>query len=409
MAENKKAKRRREQRKNQLSLRSYWSRASQDRSAPLFNLLQIPTTSSFMASKFNRAKFTFFGAEWPYYARSAPEYEGALERCREWFAFDYQVDDRGNTPARSFVDGNYTSWDADERRAYFQYLNNIYSAFKVTVVEKENGFTVQDLADEKAYRIKDEKNIYHMAKGDVLIGRIFPAGDSYVLSNTGVRLTKEFSGAFERRRKEIMEEIGPLYIEELFKREESEPKDIQSLEKRLSPFLKVLTDGKLTMKDLTKIVDESSHPSQVLDRLKKEIDFESEDEEKAFSKLIDSLWNYTPRTEFGGASPDEMQLKRVGQMGPQEYSLIHEMERFVASRFRLALYPNLQTVNEAMRRLQDEWLKTPQEELDGKTPREVIMSERRLLGNDSEEISYAELTRPSDSRTSDDHPLLIRP
>jgi len=408
MAENKKAKRRREQRKNRLSLRSYWSRASQDRSDPLFNLLQIPTMSSFMASKFNRAKFTFFGAEWPYYARSAPEYERALERCREWFIFDYQVDDLGNTPARSFVDGNYSGWDADERRAYFQYLNNIYSSFKVTGVEKENGFTVQDLADEKAYRIKDEKNIYHVAKDDVLIGRIFPLADSYLLSNTGVRLTKEFSTAFVRR-KEIIQKIEPLYIEELFKREESEPRDLQSLEKRLSPFLNVLTDGKLTMKDLTKIVDESSHPSQILDKLKKEIDFESGDEEKAFSKLIDSLWNYTPRTEFGGVSPDEMQLKRVGQMGPQEHSLIHEMERFVASRFRSTLYPNLQTANEAMRRLQDEWLKTPQEELDGKTPREVIMSERRLLGNDSEEISYAELTRPSDTRTPDDHPLLIRP
>ena len=407
MAERKKSKRRREQRKSRASLRSYWGRTPQDRSDPLFDFFQIPANNSFMMAKFNRAKFTFFGAEWPYYARNVSEYEGALDRCREWFVFDYQLDELGNTPARSFVDGNNSNWDAEQRKTYFGYLNNVYGVFKVIEVENKGEFTILDLEDEKSYRIENKKDVYQLEKERVLIGRIFPVDDLYSLSSTAIAITNEFSATIERDRK-FIEGIDPLGVEGLLKGRGDEPQDLESLEKRLIPFLALLTDGKLTMKDLINYTDESSDPSQVLEKVKEDIDFDSDEEEVSFSKLIYSLWNYAPRTELDGASPDKAQLKRIGDMGTKEYSLIQEMGRFVDSRFNPTLYPSLQTANEAIMRLQDEWLKTPQDELEGKTPKDVILSERKLQGNDAEEINYARLNEP-DQDDSDDHPLLIRP
>ncbi|MEW6040627.1 MAG: hypothetical protein AB1633_03825, partial [Elusimicrobiota bacterium] len=98
--------------------------------------------------------------------------------------------------------------------------------------------------------------------------------------------------------------------------------------------------------------------------------------EKLYSVYIE-MWN-----EFA-AKGDNYYEK-----GPIEKALVCFFLGYSQNRVNPLDYKNRKTAEKKIAELQEKWLKTPFQELGGKTPEEVILDERRKMGNPHKEIKY---------------------
>lgn len=74
--------------------------------------------------------------------------------------------------------------------------------------------------------------------------------------------------------------------------------------------------------------------------------------------------------------------------------MLRQMTGFLQKMVEPHLYRDTDSINEAIAKAQDKWLDAKNAELDGKSPREVILEERRRLGNKEEKIMIQIFARP---------------
>jgi len=77
------------------------------------------------------------------------------------------------------------------------------------------------------------------------------------------------------------------------------------------------------------------------------------------------------------------------EKGPMETMLVRAVLDYVGNRIKIDGRKNHEKLEAKMNELQKEWLNTPLEELEGKTPSMVILEEREQLGNPQKEIGFS--------------------
>jgi len=82
------------------------------------------------------------------------------------------------------------------------------------------------------------------------------------------------------------------------------------------------------------------------------------------------------------------QQKGYIEKGPIETALIHASMAYIQSKINPKRFKDEKRVSQRAEKLLEEWLKTPRQELDGKTPEEVILQERQRLGNPEKRIKF---------------------
>jgi tetratricopeptide (TPR) repeat protein len=97
-------------------------------------------------------------------------------------------------------------------------------------------------------------------------------------------------------------------------------------------------------------------------------------------ELVRELWNNFPRREFGGRPP------RHFEPGPMEKTLYHTLLSEAQANIDPDDYPSPEAAQKAVDEFCRKWLRTPQEELAGKTPEEVILEEREARGDQRKSI-----------------------
>lgn len=155
--------------------------------------------------------------------------------------------------------------------------------------------------------------------------------------------------------------------------------DLVQVRERLEEKLVRIRLSKISVQDIEKRINQETSSNKIFNWLCKMAVFSSEKDIDELMKLLTALWNKIPHEKFKGMSPEER--KKEMPRGPQEDMLIHEMMNYVQSKIDPGKYPKIEKAQGEIERLQNEWLHTPQVELDGKSPWGIILKEREKMGN----------------------------
>jgi len=325
----------------------------------------------------------FFGPNPQVYYPTSEERESARLRFLDYFLFSYSSSHYKKTPLEVFLSKRLSDFNIKHRKIYSAFRFNIYSAFEILKVAIGSHFIAKDLSSNKVYKIRENRATYYLKEGDFIIARILPYEKDYALSHINLLLPKNASYLVKREWKRMSEKNkekpDPLLLERVFyQKEKIIEENLEIVEKKLRRKLKKYMGKKaITIRQLRKKINKSADPAKVLKELTKKIDFPSSEEFVEFQKLFNLFWNLSSREELGGKSPEE-RIKEV--MGPKERELIKDLTSYVASKIDPEKFSSQEELKRKVEEYKNRWLSEPQPELNGKTPWQVIIEERKRLG-----------------------------
>ncbi|MEM7308929.1 MAG: hypothetical protein AAF682_19760 [Planctomycetota bacterium] len=127
-----------------------------------------------LGQEFASSSEEFFGAGGPS-EDGAAEAELAARRHLEWFALERYSDVLGGVPAEALQEHWLALGPGVDPHAF---LNSLAGVFEVTSVEPGRGVWLRDLFGAGEYPIEEPEASAEVEVADVIVGRVFPAGDS---------------------------------------------------------------------------------------------------------------------------------------------------------------------------------------------------------------------------------------
>ncbi|MEW5937602.1 MAG: tetratricopeptide repeat protein [Candidatus Thermoplasmatota archaeon] len=300
----------------------------------------------------------------------------------EAFIFDYTLPE-GRTPLRYFLDNAGLS--PSEYSIYEGFMDSVFSVFEVSERYEKGGLKLADLVWDKEYFVGEAEGAPHLSPGDILSCRIAPFGSGFVVITSAPQMwhraaAYSIKNSLRSARSIIKKRGGTAFdILDVLWGARSKTETIQDVKKALKKQLRSLGID-IDLRGLARRMNESSDVLEAFPEIR-DFDFPSNDDYHMTSSLLEMLWNKYPRKEFEGKSPED-----IYQTGPKEEMLILELLNRSMTEVNPEDYPSMKEVEVAMEDLRKKWLKTPQKVLGGKTPMEVILEERRALGNPMEEF-----------------------
>jgi len=329
------------------------------------------------------------------YYRTSDDKNWVDLRFADHFMFSYISQYYEMTPLEVFLSKNLSNYNRHDQQIFLGFKDNIFSGFTITKVVVGFYFMAKDLTSGKEYKVRENKATYTLKEGDYIVGRILPYETDYALSNVNLTYPKESSYILKRLWKnsppDIARIVTPLMIEkELFQKFRSTPKEennLESAEKKLKHFLKKYLGKKApSIKNLRKKINRITDPFPLMRELSGKFNFSSNKELIEFQQLFMDFWNLSSRDEFSGKSPEEIHEQNIG---PKEKELTQDLMFYVQSEVDPGNFSNQDELNKAVKECQERWLHQPQEELEYKNPWEVILEERKRLGNPRKDYSIS--------------------
>ena len=339
------------------------------------------------------------------YYKTSHDKNSAEKRFYDYYIFSSLSKYYEQNPLEIFLSKMLSKYDQQEQRILLGLKNHIFSGFTITRVEVGSYFMAQDLATGKEYKVKENQATHTLKEGDYIVGRIVLYEGDYALSNVNLSYPKESSYTLKNLWKNapanIMRELSPLMIEkEIFQKNyqkiNQEKNNLPSIEKKLKNLLKEYLGKKApSIKNLRKKINRITDPLLLIKELAERINFSSQEELNKFQQLFIDFWNFSPRDEFQGKSPREIEPR---EMGPQERELSRELMDYVLATIQSLKFSDQKEIDEAIKIYQDKWLHQPQEELSGKTPWKAILEEREKLGNPRKDFFLSISIKPVDQK-----------
>ncbi len=315
------------------------------------------------------------------------------QRFDDYFIFSYISRHHKKTPFEVFLSKVLTRYSPNDQKILNGFTGHIFSGFSIGNVFPGYYFIAKDLASKKEYKVKENKATYKLKEGDYIVARIVPYEKDYALS--GIYLYYPERHSYELKRlwnnlpPEAMTEINPMMIERtIFQRnpkEEKESKDLESIEKKLKKMLKKYLGKKApSIKNLKKRINKADAPFTIMTELANKIIFSSDKEMNAFLQIFMDFCNYSPRDDFHGESPENIETH---DKGPWEKRLAHDLMNYIQLKVHPSEFNNQNELRKEIEKYQKEWLHQPQEELDNKSPWTVILEERKSMNNPRKDFS----------------------
>ena len=329
------------------------------------------------------------------YYRTFDDKNWAELRFADHFMFSYISQYYEAAPLEVFLSKNLSKYNKHDQQIFLGFKGNIFSAFTITKVVVGFYFIAKDLTFGKEYKVRENRATRKLKEGDYIVGRILPYETDYALSNVNLTYPKESSYMLKRLWKnsppDIARIVTPLMIEkDLFQKFRGTPKEennLESAEKKLKHFLKKYLGKKApSIKNLRKKINRITDPFPLVRELSGKFSFSSNDELIEFQQLFMDFWNLSSRDEFQGKSPEEINEQNIG---PKEKELTQDLMFYVQSEVDPGNFSNQDELNKAVKECQERWLHQPQEELEYKNPWEVILEERKRLGNPRKDYSIS--------------------
>jgi len=353
----------------------------------LFDILKFCESDSYLGEEIIKERKKFLTLTPEMYYKTSTEINWVEQRFADHFIFSYISQYYEMTPLEVFLSKRLSKYNKQDQKIFLGFKDNFFSAFSVTKVVIGFYFMAKALISGEEYKVRESKATHKLNEGDCIVSRVLPYETDYVLSNTNIVYRKESAYMLKRLWKDIPYDITrtvtPLMLERyIFQKDKSikkEKNDFESAEKKLKHFLKKYLGRKApSIKNLRKKINKITDPFSLMRELSGKFNFSSNDELIEFQKIFMDFWNLSSRDEFQGESPQEVNEQ---SMGPQERELILDLMRQIQSSINPDNFSNQEELDKAIKKCQDEWLQQPQEELDHKTPWEVISDERKRLGS----------------------------
>lgn len=221
-----------------------------------------------------RAQFTFFCGFEP---QDVSGYDAQLEavgRCLEWFVFDYFIPELNLTPARYWFNKNKILLSPEELILARNALNFTLGVFEIGQVRFGQSFEAIDLLrNNQRYHIREKIVSQEIEPGQLLLARLFPYRNQYLLS--GMATFMAASAARQVKRHIKLDKIIPEYIlpnldgvelENLFNRSLTDIdrlEDLPLLHDRLRQYLIAVDSQNLTFDEVLLMMTATPDPFNV--------------------------------------------------------------------------------------------------------------------------------------------------
>ncbi|HWQ13516.1 MAG TPA: SEC-C metal-binding domain-containing protein [Roseiflexaceae bacterium] len=113
------------------------------------------------------------------------------DRFLTWFAFDYPQEDGRTLVERLAADPSGLEVTPEEARLLPGWAGVRLRAYVVDAVQKGQSLRARDLLDEQPYTVADSAASRRMAVGEVLVGHLLPAGDTFFVGGAAAHLTAD--------------------------------------------------------------------------------------------------------------------------------------------------------------------------------------------------------------------------
>lgn len=294
------------------------------------------------------------------------------------FIFDYKLPESSLTPFQYFL--QKAELRPEERRAYEGLSSNFHSFFEILEVRRDEGLRLRDLRDQKEYWVREKKGTHQAMVGEVVWCRIVSYGGEFFVLGPGM-LTWSPEGKYTIQR--ALRHMGPISAFDVIrthpeKGTDRKRRELWEVKEKLKRKLNRL-GIKLDFRDLPRRIERHKSPMEAFPEIFN-FNFPSMLDFEETLELVRELWNNFPRREFGGRPP------RHFEPGPMEKTLYHTLLSEAQANIDPDDYPSPEAAQKAVDEFCRKWLRTPQEELAGKTPEGVILEEREARGDQRKSI-----------------------
>ena len=300
----------------------------------------------------------------------------------DWFVFDAKSKALRGNPLDCFL--KEADLNEETKQLYRNFRQGKFSLFEVKALRIGKGMLLINLLDNQEHQVFDISASKILQKGQCCLLRMLPFEDYFILTGVGYPFPAFSTPALRLIAKNMREAGRPIHLsplqvcEILFaapKREQlpvRERFELICLEHGLSSDETRRFLDEMRSKALQK-EDNDGLAEKLFVKLKPRPGFNARELSEAFV----GTWN-----SFVAEQPDYV------EKGPMETMLVRAAMDYVGNRVKLDGRKNKEKLEARMNELQKEWLHSPLEELEGKTPAEVILEERQQLGNPQKEIGF---------------------
>lgn len=300
----------------------------------------------------------------------------------DWFIFDCKSEVLSKNLLSYFL--NTDILDEKTKTIYRSFLNNVYSIFEVKALRIGKEMIIHDLIHDREYNVKDTSLTKHVEKGQCVILRLLPIHGYYILTGIGHALPIETRRVTKlllqnRRKSQKNLRLSPLEICEMFFAQEK--RERLPVRERLILFCQELGLKEAYIEKMVNTLkeharDKGEYGDIFKDLFNKIIPYPNFKPDEVTGAFID-LWN-------SFISEEEVAFKP----GPTEEALVHACIGYARSKVNPDKYKDVKKAETRATKLSNDWLNTAREELDGKTPKEVILEERKRDGNPRKEVAF---------------------
>lgn len=302
----------------------------------------------------------------------------------DWFIFDCKSSVFSKNLLRHFLDTE--PLEAEVKELYRGFLDNVYSVFEVKALRAGKEMIVRDLLNDKEYNVKETTLTRHLQKGQCALMRVLPFHGYHILTGIGHVFPPESTSIIKlfmqnKKKSAKKRNLNPLEICEIFfAQDERERLPVQE---RFRLFCREagienahIDEIVKTLKRRAENPKENFNDDLIKDIMSKIKSYSSVRVEELSGSFMD-LWN----SFISEGNPS-------AHKGPVETAIIHAGIDYVQSKVNPDKYKDIKKAEAKAKEINDQWLNTPKEELGGRTPVEVILEERRELGNPQKEVGF---------------------
>jgi len=306
----------------------------------------------------------------------------------DWFIFDYTSRTLSCSIAEYLI--RRAADDNETLQIYRGFLNNVFSIFEVKALRMGKEMVFHDLLNDREYKVRDASMSRVLKKKECIFARILPFRDYYILSGLGYSFPPESAHLIKLVMREPKDsgaqvKLTPLLINEILH---------QSKEKeRISPRDRFVSLGKAAGLD-------EKYIQEILERTLKAV----ENGQGSREIIKEFVGKMRPGSKVGVGELTGSYIDIYNSFvadanpefrkGPLEIAVIQAGMSYIQEKVDPDKFGSVEDAERAAEKIQRKWMKTPLQELGGKTPEDVILEERRKTGNPQKDVTFKiQLTR----------------
>lgn len=312
-------------------------------------------------------------------------------RFLEWFIFDWQCPQSGRSLIEIFLNGFLGELIPEDVIRFEGFKKNVFSFFEVLEV-RTGRMGMRDLSTDKHYDVLEYLGSFQLKAHDVLIARLLPWKKQWVLSGPAIPLRAETAYLIKRdflhmRPSQQAQKINALTVHQILssalKAKQAGPQkqpNLPQIRKQMGRALeRCMVKDPISLVDLETWIRNDRPDEEIRQELIQRTHFKDTKEIEQFFGVYQEFANNLPRKSRAGFSPKE--LVEIAPPGPKEKVLIEDLMHSAMQRINPNAYKTAEDRQKALELFQETWPHERQDELEGKSPYEVILEERKSLGN----------------------------